>query len=70
MRRPQLLLLTALLAGSVAAAPAATDVDATAAPAGASVEEGTFPIGACAWARPVSDEKVCVVVNDPRPWLP
>lgn len=70
MRRPHLLLLAALVASSVAAAPAGTTADAPAAPAGASLEEGTFPIGVCAWARPVSEDKFCVIVNDPRPWLP
>lgn len=66
MRRPLIALLTVAAVASTAAAPASTaTVGETS--AGASVAEGTFPIGVCAWARPVSDGKFCVIVNDPRP---
>lgn len=73
MLRPSVLLLAGALAATIAAAPAEVTRSApdTSAPVGADVEDGTFPIGVCAWARPVSSgEKTCVIVNDPRPWLP
>lgn len=71
MPRPRPLLLALAAAVTVAAAPAATSTgDLSEASAGASVEDGTFPIGVCAWARPTGYDKTCVIVNDPRPWLP
>lgn len=71
MPRPRSLLLACAAAVTVAASPAATSTEALhEAPVGASVEEGTFPIGVCAWARPTGQDKTCVIVNDPRPWLP
>lgn len=73
MLRPvRLLLLAVALTATVAAAPAGTTHDTAdaGAPVGASLDEGTFPLGVCAWARDVSDRKFCVIVNDPRPWLP
>ena len=70
MPRPRSLLIACAAALTVAAAPATSSTDLDQAPAGASLEEGTFPIGVCAWARPTGYDKTCVIVNDPRPWLP
>lgn len=72
LRPAPLLLLATALAASLAAAPAETtrtEVE-TDRSAGVDLQEGTFPVGVCAWARPVSPNKFCVIVNDPRPWLP
>lgn len=73
MKRPSRLLLAGAVASAVAAGPATGGVPSTEgqAPAGASIERGTFPIGVCVWARPVSGgDSTCVIVNDPGPWLP
>lgn len=71
MPRPRTLLIACAATMTIAAAPAVSSSgDLGEAPAGASVEDGTFPIGVCAWARPTGYDKTCVIVNDPRPWLP